>query len=134
MLVLKYLWITISHLFVCLPTLELTTCEQHVCWTKIGYANALSLDISSCKKRNVTTLNSAYQAKKQCNFDSSWLDRQQCDLHLLNLVNLRDLFGVGTKLKNNILEKNNHISSTVTSRRWILSTEWTRTAKYWYTN
>ena len=48
---------------------------------KNSYANALSLDISSCKKRNVTTLNSAYQAKKQCNFASSWLDRQQCDLH-----------------------------------------------------
>ena len=25
---LKYLWITISHLFVCLPTLELTTFEN----------------------------------------------------------------------------------------------------------
>ena len=43
------------------------------------------------QKRNVATLNSAYQAKKQCNFDSGWLEQQQGGLHklLLNLVNLR---------------------------------------------
>ena len=45
---------------------------------------------------------------------------------LLNLVNLRDLFGVGTKLKENML-KNNQINSIVTTRQWVLSTEWTRT-------
>ena len=78
---LTYLWITISHLFACLPTLELTTFEQQVCSTKIGYSNALSLGINICKKRNVTILNSAHQAKKQCNFDSGWLEQQQCDLH-----------------------------------------------------
>ena len=33
------------------------------------------------QKRNVATLNSAHQAKKQCNFDTGWLERQQCDLH-----------------------------------------------------
>ena len=33
------------------------------------------------KKRNVATLNSTDQAKKQFNFDSGWLERQQCDLH-----------------------------------------------------
>ena len=32
---------------------------------------------TSNKKRNVITLNSAHQAKKQCNFDSGWLERQQ---------------------------------------------------------
>ena len=31
--------VTISYLFVCLPTLELTKFEQQVCSTKIGYAN-----------------------------------------------------------------------------------------------
>ena len=80
-LVLIYLWITISHLFVCFPTLELTTFEQHLCSTKLVYANALSLGKNSCKKRKVATLNSAHQAKKQWNFDSGWLERQQCDLH-----------------------------------------------------
>ena len=33
-------------------------------------ATALQLGRSSCKKRNVATLNNAHQAKKQCNFDS----------------------------------------------------------------
>ena len=75
------LWITISYLFVCLPTLNLTTFEQQVCSIKIGYANALSLGATSCKKRSVTTLNSAHKAKKQCNFDSVWLERQQDDLN-----------------------------------------------------
>ena len=39
-----------------------------------SYANVLSWEIHSCNKRNLATLNSAHQAKKQCNFDSSWLD------------------------------------------------------------
>ena len=63
-----------------LTTLELTAIEQHKCSTNIGYANALSLATNSCKS-NVATLNSAHQAKKQCNFDSGWLERQQCELH-----------------------------------------------------
>ena len=71
----------ISHLFVSLPTFKLTTFEQHLCSTKIGLANALSLGTSSCKKRNVATLNSSHQTKKQRNFDSGWLERQQSDLH-----------------------------------------------------
>ena len=33
------------------------------------------------KKRNVVTLNSAHQAKKQCNFDNGWLERQHGGLH-----------------------------------------------------
>ena len=32
---------------------------------------------TSEKKRNVATLNSSHQAKKQCNFDSRWLEQQQ---------------------------------------------------------
>ena len=36
---------------------------------------------NSCKKRNMATLNNAYQAKKQCNFNTGWLERQQGDLH-----------------------------------------------------
>ena len=53
-----------SHTFFCLPTLELTTFEQQVCSTKIGYANALFLTTNSCKKRIVNNLDSAHQAKK----------------------------------------------------------------------
>ena len=33
------------------------------------------------EKRNAATLNSANKAKVMCNFDSGWLERQQCDLH-----------------------------------------------------
>ena len=40
---------------------------------------------------------------------------------------LRDLFDVGTKLKENIFKSNNQISSTVVTRTWVLSTEWSRT-------
>ena len=58
LLVLIYLWISISHAFVCLPTLELTTFEQQVRSTRKGYTNALSLGTNSCKK-------SAHQVKKQ---------------------------------------------------------------------
>ena len=71
----------ISHLFICLSTLKLTTLEQHLRSTKICYANALSLGTNGCKKRNVATLNSANQAKKQCNFDSGWLEWQQWDFY-----------------------------------------------------
>ena len=33
------------------------------------------------KKRKVATLNRVHEAKKQCNFDSGWLERQRCNLH-----------------------------------------------------
>ena len=60
-------YFTSFRLFVCLPTLELTTFEQEVCSTKIGYANTLSSGTNSCKKRNVATLNSAAHIKqKRC--------------------------------------------------------------------
>ena len=36
---------------------------------------------TAAQERNVTTFNSAHQAKTQCNFDSGWLERQQGGLH-----------------------------------------------------
>ena len=59
-------YFTFFHLFVCLPTLELTTFDLEVCLIKIGYANALSLGTNSCKKRNLGTLNNAAQIKQKC--------------------------------------------------------------------
>ena len=44
-------------------------------------------------------------------------------------MNLRDLFGVGTKLKKKMFKNNKQIGSTVTTRIWVLSTEWTSTCK-----
>ena len=66
---------------------------------------------NSCKKRNVATLNSAHQAKKQCNFDSCWLEQQQGE----------------TKLKESLFKSNNQINSTVATRTWFFSTKWTGT-------
>ena len=37
------------------------------------------------------------------------------------------MLGVLTKLKESTFKNNNQINSTVTTRRWVLSTEWTRT-------
>ena len=42
-----------------LTHLELTTFQQQLYATKIGYANALALGTNSCKKGNVTIFNSA---------------------------------------------------------------------------
>ena len=68
------------------------------------------------KKRYVAALNSAYQAKKECwqrlvRKAAAWFTYL-----FLNLVN-----------QENILKNSNPISSTVTTSKWVLSTEWTRT-------
>ena len=85
--------------------LELTTLEQLVCSAEIGCTNALSLQTNSCKKSNVAALNSPAQIK-------------------FCLVNLRDLFGLGTKLKESAFKNNNQVNSIVATRTWVLSTEW----------
>ena len=41
-------------------------------------------------------------------------------------MNLRDSVGLGTKLKESIFNNNNQINSIVTTRTWVLSTEWTK--------
>ena len=125
---LQLLWIIMSHAFVCLPTLELTTFEQQVCSTKIGYANGLLLGTNSRKKRNAETLESAHQAKKAVQL-WQWLVSMttgRCTLFLLNFLNLRDLFGVWIKLKKNLFKNNNQTNSTVTTRTGFFSKGWTR--------
>ena len=55
------IFITISHLFVCQPTLEFTTFEQQVgSITQMRY----HWEQTAAKKWNLATLNSADQAKK----------------------------------------------------------------------
>ena len=44
----------------------------------------------------------------------------------MTLVNLRDFLGIAKKLKESIFKNNNQIKSVVTTRTWVLSTEWTR--------
>ena len=41
-------------------------------------------------------------------------------------MNLRDFLRAATKLKESIFKNNNQIKSTVTTRAWVLSAEWTR--------
>ena len=62
--------------FLCLPTLESTTFEQQVCSTKIGYANARTLETNSCKKKELGQFEqcSAHLTKKLCNL-CGWLER-----------------------------------------------------------
>ena len=119
LLIWIYLRITISHLLVCFPTLELTTFNQKVCSTKIGYANALSLGKNSCKKRNAVILNSATQIKQTSSVtcvvgenDS----RVVCIASSESCQSIRDLFGAGTKLKESALKNNNQVNSKVTTR------------------
>ena len=53
---------------------------------------------------------SAQYAKKQCNFDSDWLERQQDGLYIFfwfsDSSDPTDLFGVGTELKESIFQNN----------------------------
>ena len=54
------MYLTISYLFVCLPTLELTKFKQHMCSIKISYANALSLGTNIWKKKGTWSLWTSY--------------------------------------------------------------------------
>ena len=36
---------------------------------------------AASRNKNEATLNITHQAKKQWNFDSGWLEQQQCGLH-----------------------------------------------------
>ena len=118
------------NLFVCLSTLELTF-GQPVCSTKIFYTNALAMGNNSCKKKERDHIEQrcAHLAKKQCNL-CGWLERHQGGLHsffwIFSTIFSRHLLGVGTKLKESIFKNNNQINSTVTTRTWVLSTEWIR--------
>ena len=61
------IFITFSHLLASQPTLQFATFEQQVySTTQMHYY----LEQTATKKWNMATLNSAHQAKKQCNFDS----------------------------------------------------------------
>ena len=104
---------------VALSTLEMIKIKQQVCWTKIGYSSALWLETNICKKRNVTTLISAHQAKEAMQI-WQWLVGTTTGQFTW------DLFSVTVRLKESVLKNNSQINFIVTTRTWILSTEWTR--------
>ena len=70
--------LTISHFFVCLPTLELITFGQQLTSKKNRLTKCTIIGDKQLQKRNVATLNSAHQAKMalKCTFDSGWLEGQ----------------------------------------------------------
>ena len=73
-------------------------------------------------------LKSTHQAKNKCNFDSVWLEKQHGGLHDSSDPCETNRFAwCWRKLKENIFKNNNQISSTLTSRTWVLWTKWTRT-------
>ena len=103
-------YFTSFRLFVCQPTLELATFEQEVCSAKIGYANALSSGTNSCKKRNVTTFNSAAHIKQKCRVACVAGKNDKRALYIASSESCqpkKNLFGVGTKLKEIIFKSNN---------------------------
>ena len=60
------------------------------------------------------------KSKKHDNFEGDWLEQEQDNLQ-------RFFWMFWNLLKEIILKNNNQINSTVTTRTWVLSTEWTRT-------
>ena len=60
LLVLIYLWITISHFFICLPSRK-NAQQKYV--TQMNYHSRQT----AAKKWNVATLNNVDQAKRECN-------------------------------------------------------------------
>ena len=123
-------YFTFFRLFVCSPTLVLTTYEQEVCSRKIVYANILSSEINTCKKRNVATLNSAAHDQQKCCVTCVAGQNDSRALSIASSVSCqpnRNLFDVGANLKESIFKSNNQINSTVTTRAWVLSKECLRT-------
>ena len=98
-------YFTSFRIFVSLPTLELTICEQVVSSTKTGYANTPPSGINSCNKKERANLKSAaHIKKKRCvtcrlGYNDSWAPyiafSEICQPN-------RNLFGTGTKLKESI--------------------------------
>ena len=77
---------TLSHLFICLPTLELTTFEQQVCSPKIGYTNALELGTNSRKKKECDHFEQSTSSKKG-----------SATLTVIGLDNIRAPYSVSSK-------------------------------------
>ena len=75
-----------------------------MCLTKIGYANALSLGTDNCKKRIMAVLNSAAHIKQKSSVTCKvgYGDSRAVYIASSESCQPRDLFGLGTKFKENI--------------------------------
>ena len=110
---------TSFRLFVGLPTLELTPFEQEVCSTKRSYAIHYHWETNSCKKKYVTTLNSAAHIKQKSCAASVAGKNEKRAIYIASSESCqpnRNLFGVRTNLKGSTVKSNNQINSTVTTR------------------
>ena len=104
------IFITISHQFVCRPTLELAIFKQQVCstmqmdyhWEQTAAKKGTWQFWIAHTKQN-SSLNLAVNNIRFTNLP-------------LNLVNLTDFLGVGRKLKKSVFKNNNQINFTVTTR------------------
>ena len=76
-------------------------------------------------KKNVATLNRAHQTKKQRNFDSSQSNNRVVYIASISFESNKFVRRLN-KVERSIFKNNNQINSTVTTRRWVLLTEWTR--------
>ena len=76
LLFMMYLWINISHLFVCLLTLKLPTFEQRVSSTKMHYRYGQT----ATKKGDIVAFNSAHRAKKAIQISQLlvWTKTERC--------------------------------------------------------
>ena len=63
--------------------------------------------------------------KKQRNFDSSQSNNRVVCIASISFES-KNFFRRLNKVERSIFENNNQINSTVTTRRWVLLTEWTR--------
>ena len=127
----------------CLPP---TVMNNHVTWfyllTHLGVNNIWATGGAQQKLvRQMHYWCGQTAAKKECGYFEqrtsskkavqlwqwlAWTTTERCTLLLLNFLNVRDLFGVWSKLKESIFKNNNQINFTVTTRIGVFSKEWTR--------
>ena len=99
--------------------MKVTTFEQKVSSTKIGYANKLLSGTNSGRKRNVTTLNSAAHIKEKWCVACVAGKNDKTALYIASFESCqlnRNFLGLGTNFKESIFKSNNQINSTVATR------------------
>ena len=94
---------------------------------KIGYACTICGDKPLQKKGTWPLWIAHIKEKKAVTFTVVRITTGWFTKLLLNLLNLRNLFGVWKMLKEGIFNHNNYTNSTDSTRTWVLSTQWTRT-------
>ena len=133
--------ITISQLFVCLPSLELTTLGQQVCSAKTGYANALSLGTNSGKKGTWLLWTVHINQKSSVTLTVVGKNENRAVFYIVSSESCKykRFAWRWNKVEKNIFKKKNQINSTVRIRTWFLSKKkkkmtitWPSMKKWWW--